>query len=314
MSDARLLSGIEVLAAVVETGSLKRASEVLGLSASGVSRALARLESRLGLRLVERTTRSLRLTEAGARFYAEIVPLSAQIAEAAALLADTKRAVRGRLRVELDPYFSRLVLAPRLAEFLSRYPELDLDLVTTETSGDLVAHGSDCAIRFGEPANASVTARKLLDTRILTVAAPSYLSRCGRPLKPSDLVGHQCIQYRDPQSRRLFDWEFRRDDQVLPVKVAGSLTVNDVGTLLQACTSGAGIAQILELGTRPLLDSGALVELFPDWPGETFPLHAFHLSRHQPSPKVRAFTDFCASLARRITFSEADEQRNLRDA
>jgi DNA-binding transcriptional LysR family regulator len=311
MSDARLLSGIEVLAAIVETGSLKRASQVLGLSDSGVSRALARLESRLGLRLIDRTTRSLRLTESGARFYAEIVPLSAQIAEAAATLADTGRAVRGRLRVELDPYFSRLVLAPRLADFLSRYPELELDLVTTETAGDLVAQGFDCAIRFGEPANAGLMARKLLDTRVLTVAAPRYLSRCGRPPEPAHLVDHQCIQYRDPQSRRLFDWEFRRGDQVLPVKVAGSLTVNDVGTLLEACMSGVGIAQILELGTRSLLESGTLVELFPNWSGETFPLYAFHASRHQPSPKVRALTDFCASLARQITVDEAIEQQSV---
>jgi DNA-binding transcriptional LysR family regulator len=301
MSDARLLSGIEVLVAIVETGSLKRASQVLGLSDSGVSRALARLEARLGMRLIERTTRSLRLTEVGTRFYAEVAPLSAQIAEAATMLADAGRAVRGRLRVELDPYFSRLVFAPRLGEFLSNYPDLELDLVTTETSGDLIAHGFDCAIRFGEPANPSIVARKLLDTRVLTVASPSYLSRHGRPLKPADLVDHQCIQYRDPQSRRLFDWEFRRDDQVIPVKVAGALTVNDVGTLLGACNGGVGVAQILELGTRSLLENGTLVELFPDWLGETFPLYALHPSRHQPPPKVRALTDFCTSLAREIT-------------
>lgn len=301
MSDARLLSGIEVFAAIVETGSLKRAAEVLGLSDSGVSRALARLEARLGVRLIERTTRSLRLTEAGARFHAEVAPLSAQIAEAATTLTDAGRAVRGRLRVELDPYFSRLVFAPRVGEFLSRYPDLELDLVTTETAGDLVALGLDCAIRFGEPANAGLVARKLLDTRVLTVAAPSYLSRNGAPAEPADLLHHQCIQYRDPQSRRLFDWEFRRGDHVIPVKVAGMLTVNDVGTLLGACMGGVGVAQILEFGSRPLLDSGDLVELFPDWPGETFPLHAFHPSRHQPPPKVRALTDFCVSLAREIT-------------
>lgn len=122
MSDARLLSGIEVLVAIVETGSLKRASQVLGLSNSGVSRALARLEARLGMRLIERTTRSLRLTEVGTRFYAEVAPLSAQIAEAATMLADAGRAVRGRLRVELDPYFSRLVFAPGSASSCRTIP------------------------------------------------------------------------------------------------------------------------------------------------------------------------------------------------
>jgi DNA-binding transcriptional LysR family regulator len=300
MVDARLLSGDEVLVAVIETGSFVRAGEALGLSDSGVSRAVARLETRLGVRLIERTTRALRLTEEGARFYAEAAPLLARLGEAAAGLTDGLAAVRGRLRVEMDPFFSRLVFAPQIDQFLSRYPELELDLVATDTPGDLVAHGFDCAIRFGEPAASGLIARKLLDTRILTVAAPSYLEQHGRPVKPADLASHQCIQYRDPQSRRLFAWEFRRGNEVVPVEVSGALTVSDVGTLLAACTAGVGVAQIMALGSRHLLDSGVLVELFPDWPDEFFPLYAYYNSRHQPPTKVRAVTDFCAALARNV--------------
>jgi DNA-binding transcriptional LysR family regulator len=275
-----------------------RAGEVLGLSDSGVSRAVARLEKRLGVRLIERTTRALRLIEEGARFYAEAAPLLARLGEAAAALTDGLAAVRGRLRVEMDPFFSRLVFAPQIDRFLTRFPELELDLVATDIPGDLVAHGFDCAVRFGEPIASGLIARKLLDTRILTVAAPLYLERHGRPTKPADLVGHRCIQYRDPQSRRLFAWEFRRRDEVVPVEVSGTLKVGDVGTLLAACTAGVGVAQIIALGSRHLLDSGALVELFPDWPDEVFPLYTYHLSRHQLPAKVRALTDLCAALAR----------------
>jgi DNA-binding transcriptional LysR family regulator len=298
MVDARLLSGVEVLVAVIETGSFVRAGEALGLSDSGVSRAIARLEKRLGVRLIERTTRSLRLTDDGARFHAEAAPLLARLGEAAAALTDGAAAVRGRLRVEMDPFFSRLVFAPQLDRFLSRYPELELDLVATDMPGDLVAHGFDCAIRFGEPTASGLIARKLLDTRILTVAAPPYLEQHGRPGQPADLASHRCIQYRDPQSRRFFAWEFRRGDEVTPVEVSGALTVGDVGTLLAACTAGVGVAQVMALGSGHLLESGALVELFQDWPDEVFPLYAYYHSRHQPPAKVRALTDFCAKLAR----------------
>ena len=297
MYDARLLSGVSVLVAVVETGSFVRAADALGLSDSGVSRAIARLEARLGVRLLDRTTRSLRLTEEGARFHAEAAPLLVRLSDAAMALTEARHAVRGRLRVEVDPFFSRQVLAPRLGTFLDRYPELSLELVTTEVPGDLVAHGFDLAIRFGPPATGGLITRKLLDTRILTVASPLYLERHGRPARPEDLKAHRCIHFRDPASNKPFAWEFHRERKILPVEVTGAITVTDVGTMLGACVAGIGIAQVMALGSETMLTSGALVELFPDWPGETFPLHAYHPSRHQPAARTKALIDFCQQLA-----------------
>jgi DNA-binding transcriptional LysR family regulator len=296
--DGRLLSGVTAFLAVVEQGSFVRAAETLGLSDSGVSRALARLEGRLGVRLLDRTTRSLRLTDEGARFHAEAAPLLARLADAADAAAQATSVVRGRLRVEVDPFFARLVLAPRLGEFLETYPELMLELITTETAGDLVAHRFDLAIRFGPPSASGAITRKLLDTRILTVAAPAYLERHGRPARPSELRGHRCIHYRDPATGRPFDWEFHQGREILPVEVDGPLILSDVGTMLNACVAGVGIAQVMALGSEPLLAAGALIELFPDWPDETFPLHIYHPSRHQPPAKVEALIGFCAGLAR----------------
>jgi DNA-binding transcriptional LysR family regulator len=291
--DFRLLSGIGVLAAVVSSGSFARAAEALGLSASGVSRAIARLEDRVGTRLLDRTTRSLRLTDEGLQFYEQVGPLLDGLEEATRLAAGASEAVRGRLRVNVDPFFSRLVLAPRLPEFLTRYPMLELEVFTRDTVGELVADGVDVAVRFGPPAVPSLIARKLLDTRILTVAAPAYLDGRGRPTTPSELVDHVCIQFRDPASFRPFEWEFQRGDEVLPVETSGPLLVTDVGTMLGACIAGAGVAQVMALGVQDALQDGRLVELFPDWPGETFPLYALHPSRHHPPAKVRAFIDFC---------------------
>jgi DNA-binding transcriptional LysR family regulator len=290
--DARLVSGIGVLAAVVETGGFAKAAQALGLTQPAVSRAVARLEARVGVRLLDRTTRSVTLTDEGRRFYEHVGPLLGGIEEAAAQAAGSSATVRGRLRVNVDPFFSHLILAPRLGVFLDRYPEITLDFVTSEHIGDLVAGGFDVAIRFGEPAGSSAVARKLIDTRILTVAAPAYLERHGRPADPADLTGHDCIQYRDPLTGQLFQWEFHQAGKILPVATTGRLLLTDVGTMLRVCLAGAGIAQVMALGVRNLLESGRLVELFPDWPDETFPLHALHPSRHLPPAKVRAFMNF----------------------
>src|SRR6267154_1573799 len=291
--DGRILAGVGVLAAAVEGGSFVRAAEALGLSASGVSRAIARLEARLGIRLFDRTTRSLKLTDAGARFYREVGPLLEGIDDAAGAASGSAAVVRGRLRVNVDPFFARLMLAPRLATLTIRYPELELELLTRDEIGDLVAEGVDLALLFGSPPGVSPVARLLLKTRILTVASPNYLARHGRPKVPADLARHACIQFRDPLTGRPFSWEFHRKRNIIKVDVNGPFVMIDAGTMLEACVAGAGVAQVMEFGAMDHLYRGRLVELFPDWPYEIFPLYVFHPSRHHVPAKVRAFIDFC---------------------
>jgi DNA-binding transcriptional LysR family regulator len=208
--DGRLISGAGVLAAVVQGGSFANAADALGLSASGVSRAIARLEGRVGVRLLDRTTRSVHLTDEGARFYESVLPHLDGIEEATVLASGSAKTVRGRLRVNVDPFFSRLVLAPHLAEFCTRYPELQLELLTSYEMGDLFTDGVDVAVRFGPQPASSLVTRLLLETRILTVAPPIYLKQHKRPKIPADLTAHPCIQYRDPLTGRPFQWEFRR--------------------------------------------------------------------------------------------------------
>lgn len=298
--DGRLLSGVGVMAAVVETGNFQRAGDALGLTQSGVSRAIARLEVRIGVRLFDRTPRAVMLTDEGRRFHQSVVPLLIGLDEAATDAAGSAAVVRGRLRVNVDPFFARLVLAPRLGKFLAAYPELSVEIVGRDRLGDLVADGFDAAVRFGEPEPSALVARRLLETRVLTCAAPSYLATHGRPAHPRDLGArrHECIHYLDPVTGRPFHWEFHRGRQKLRVAISGRLTVNNVGTMLGACAAGHGVAQILALGTEDLLCRGKLIELFPDWPDERFPLYAFHLSRHVPPAKVRAFLDFVVGSVR----------------
>lgn len=295
--DGRLLAGVSVLAAVVEAGSFAKAAGLLGLTPSGVSRAVARLENRVGVRLLDRTTRSLRLTAEGGRFYEDVIPHLEGIEDAAGAASGSASQVRGRLRINVDPFFSGLVLAPHLPAFCRKYPELEIEIYTRESIGDLVSDGMDLAVRFGPQPTSSMVARLLLETRILTVAAPSYLERHGRPERPEDLVNHACIQFRDPQTGHPFEWEFQRGRAVMPVVTKGPLLLTDVNTMLTTCLAGAGIAQVMALGVTGYLDTGQLQELFPDWPGEVFPLYAIHPSRKNPAARVRAFIDFCLEMS-----------------
>ncbi|HEY6774478.1 MAG TPA: LysR family transcriptional regulator [Oxalicibacterium sp.] len=297
--DERILNGMGVLSAIIDSGSFAGAGGILEMSQSGVSRAVARLEARLGIRLFDRTTRSVTLTDEGRRFYEQIAPLLAGLEEAATDAAQGTAAVRGRLRVNVDPHFSRLVLGPRLGAFLEAHPALRLEIVTRDQLGDMIGDGFDLAVRFGPPQSSSLIARKLLETRVVTVAAPGYLRRHGRPQKPEELRSsqHICLQFRNAQTGRAFEWEFHRGRKKVVLEPKGQLMLNDAGTLLSVCQSGHGVAQIFELGSEHLLADGRLVNLFPDWPDEHYPLHALYPSRHHVPAKTRAFLDFVASLS-----------------
>lgn len=297
-----LLAGFELLRAVVETGSFVAAGERIGLTQSGTSRAVARLEAQVGVRLFDRNARAVALTDEGRRFHAQVAPLVAQLADAIEGAAGTAGHVRGKLRVHVDVFFARYVLASRIDRFLARYPDLEVELVTREHTSqqDLVAGGFDVAVRFDQPAVTSLVARRLLQTRILTCASPAYVARRGRPRHPRDLAGdHECILFVDPNTGLPYDWDFHHGARRLRrVAVHGRLIVNDVATALGACLAGHGIAQLMELGTEELRASGQLVELFPRWRDELFPLYAFHPSRHLPPAKVRAFLDFVIDSTR----------------
>ncbi len=295
--DGRILSGVSVLVAVVEGGSFVKGAELIGITDSGVSRAISRLETRLGVRLLDRTTRAVSLTDEGRRFYEEVKPHLNAIEDAALVASGAASVVRGRLKVDIDPFFLPLVLAGRLGAFCERYPELAIEFVTSEHVGDLVSDRIDLAIRFGQSHFSTLVSRKLIEAPILTLASPRYLERYGKPAHPSDLTAHRCLQFLDFHTGRPFEWEFIRGDESIEVPTSGPLTFTDPKTMLEECFAGTGIAQVIGWGVVPALARGALIDLFPDWHGERFPLFAFHPSRRHPPAKVRAFIDFCVEIA-----------------
>jgi DNA-binding transcriptional LysR family regulator len=297
MFDTRLLTGVGVLAAVTEAGNFARAAEMLSLTPSGVSRAVARLEARVGVRLFDRNPREVSLTEEGRRFHEQVMPLLAGLDEAAAEAAGAAALVRGRLRVSVDPWFARMVLAAGLQRFLARYPLLLLDFSTSNYREEMMT-GVDVAVRFGPPDASSLIVRKLLETPILTVAAPAYLERHGQPQSPHDLVHHEALLFRDPQTGLPFPWEFHRGGEIVKVKVSSRLVLDDPSVAVTACVAGQGIFQSLAIGLAPFLARGDLVPILPEWSEELYPLYAYHPSRHLPPAKVRAFLDFIQEIAK----------------
>jgi len=294
--DTRLLTGIGVLAAVTEAGNFARAAEMLGLTPSAVSRAVARLEGRVGVRLFDRNPREVSLTEEGRRFHTQVMPLLAGLEEAATEAAGAAAVVRGRLRVSVDPWFARMVLASKLQQFLVRYPLLSVDLSTSNYREEMMT-GVDVAVRFGPPDESSLIVRRLLETRILTVALPAYLEKHGEPRSPQDLVHHEALLFRDPQTGLPFAWEFRRGGEVHEVKVSSRLVMDDPSVAISACLAGQGIFQSLAIGIEPFLSRGELVQILPEWSEELYPLCAYHPSRHLPPAKVRALLDFIQEIA-----------------
>jgi len=296
--DRHSLDGLGVLGAVVGAGSFVGAGEALGLTQSAVSRAIARLEYRVGVRLFRRTARSISLTDEGSRFYQSVAPHMAAIKDATIEAGGSSTTVRGRLRVNVDAGIGYSVLAPRLQPFLAQHPELSLEIAVRDRMGNLVREGFDVSVRFGRPEPSALKSRLLMRTRVIACASPEYLERCGVPRVPRDIEKHQCILMRDSSTGSHFGWEFVRGRKAVAVNARGQLMVNEVGSLLAACLGGQGIAQMFELYSRELLADGRLVQVLPEWAEETYPLYAYHHSAQLMSAKVRAFLDFVVALTR----------------
>lgn len=296
--DRRSLDGIGVLGAVVEAGSFVRAGEALGLTQSAVSRAVARLEDQIGVRMFRRTARSISLTDEGRRFYESVAPHLAAIVDATTEAGGSSSRVRGRLRVNVDGGIGQFVLTPRFQPFLAQHPDLAVEIAVRDRMGDLVRDGFDVSVRFGLPEPSALKARLLMRTRVVTCASPAYVARHGLPRRPRDIEKHSCVLMRDPTTGTHFGWEFMRGKKVVPVNVSGQLMVNETGSLLAACLGGHGITQLLELYARDLLADGRLVPVLPEWAEETYPLYAYHHSARLQSAKVRAFLEFVVALTR----------------
>ena len=289
---------IEVFVRVVEAGSFSAAARALRMTPSAVSKLIARLEARLGARLVSRSTRKLQLTPEGTAFYDSGLRILSDMA-AAEREAAAGAAPRGRLRVNTYVPFGVHRLIPLLPRFLERYPEISVDLVLTDSVIDLMAERADVAIRAGPLGESRLVARKLGQSPVVVVAAPSYLEAQGKPLTPADLDGHNRMGFGFV--RHIDGWPFvDAEGRAVMVPITGNTLVSDGEAMRLMTLAGAGISRLARWHVAADIAAGRLVALLEDFnPGDEEATHAVYVGqgRHLPA-RVRAFLDFLAETVR----------------
>jgi DNA-binding transcriptional LysR family regulator len=285
------LAALQVFAQVVESGSFAKAAERLNLSTSAASRQVAELEAHLQARLLNRTTRRVSLTESGRAFYERSVQLLADLEEAEQEAARAAVVPRGTIRLTTSVNFGVRHLAPAIAAFAARHPEVRFDVSLSDRIVDLVEEGFDLAIRIGGPGSENLVARKLGETRVVPCAAPAYLAARGAPRVPEDLERHNCFTYEYVTPRNL--WRFRDPSgRERAVRVSGSLHSNNGDLLAEAAARGAGIVFEPAFIVGPDVRAGRLVPLLQDFEPAPIPIYAVYPSRKHLSAKVRLFVDF----------------------
>ncbi|MEQ4254480.1 LysR family transcriptional regulator [Pseudomonas syringae] len=282
--------------AVVNARGFREAARLSGKSASGLSDAIRRMEARLGVRLLNRTTRSVAPTEAGVRLMERIVPALGEVESALDVVNDFRDRPSGTLRLNVPVSAARLVLPSIITPFLQTYPDIRLEVVTEESFVDMLAAGCDAGIRYDERLEQDMIAVPIGPRfqRFATAASPAYLQARGRPEHPRDLLAHACLRGKFP-SGVIPLWEYERDGDIVKVDPAGPLTVRIGGAFdltVQAAIDGLGVVHLFEDWLRPHLDSGALEPILePWWQRFTGPYLYYPGRRYLPSP-LRAFIDF----------------------
>lgn len=281
---------------VAELGSFTRAADLLEVNKATVTTHVAQLESHLGVRLLERTTRRLSLTADGAAFLEHAKRILGELADAEAELGRSRTVARGRLRAEMTAATARIVVLPRLPRLLAAHPELEVVISMHDEPVDLVESGIDVALRIGPLADTSYVARKLHDLRWMTCASPAYLARRGEPLVPADLATHDCLGLYSLRDRRPFDWVFRLDGAEAFVSPRGPLALTNPESLVDAAIGGIGIVQIVDVLAAEAIAGGRLVPVLAAFDrSDRTPISIVYPQRRHLSAKVRAFVDFAAT-------------------
>lgn len=283
---------LKAFAAVAEAASFSRAARHLGVSPSALSQTLRGLEERLGVRLLNRTTRSVGPTEAGERLLDRLRPLFAEFDQAVQEVNRFRDTPAGRLRITVPRLAAALFVGPMLGRFHRAHPGVELEVVVDDTITDIVAGRFDAGIRLGETLERDMVAVPLTGVlELAAVASPDYLAEHGVPATPADLARHRCIRFRWPGGGDLYRWEFERDGRGFEAAVEGPLVVSDTQLMLQAALGGVGIAYMLDCQVRPDIEAGRLQRVLRDWSPRFPGFYLYHPGRRQMPPALRAFIE-----------------------
>jgi LysR family transcriptional regulator, regulator for bpeEF and oprC len=286
------LRTLAIFVKVAEKRSFVRAATDLGITQSGVSNAIKRLENQLGTPLLVRTTRRVGLTEDGAAFFERCRQALAAIDEAEHVLKRAQLKPSGTLRIDVPLAFGRIKLVPLLRGFQLDYPDVRLRITFTDRYIDLIEEGVDVAVRFGALQDSSLIARRLTTTQFNAAASPAYLKKYGRPKTPDDLEKHNCLSFAWRDTRQTRDWRFTVGGSEVRVTPIGTMTFTEGAALCQAAIDGCGIAQLHNYYLDTAFARGMLVPLLEDFKPKADPISLVYPQTRHLTPNVRAFVDF----------------------
>lgn len=289
------VSALRLFCRVARTASFTAAGKEIGLSQPSVSRVISKLEKDLGVALFVRSTHAVKLTEAGEDYLARIDPILVALEEANHMVRGDGT-LKGRLRVGAATSFAVREIIPRMTAFLDRHPELQVDLVLTDSRQDLIDQAIDVALRFGPLADSTLIARKLGETPRLIAASPAYLEKAGTPTVPAELAGHQVIL--GPSGMGSTGWSFTKNGKSSSVRVEGQLMVNVNEAATASALAGMGIISTALWGCRSEIESGRLVQILPDWDIGAVEVNAVLSGGRNAKPSARAFADYLVTSFR----------------
>ncbi|MFB2642946.1 LysR substrate-binding domain-containing protein [Shewanella bicestrii] len=283
-------SALPIFVSVVECGSFSAAGQKLGLSKSAISKRITQLEQHLGIQLLQRTTRSLSLTDAGARYFEYIRPAVQLTQEGLDAISELQQTPKGNLRISVPMVFGRLYIAPLIAEFLKRYPDIQLQMQMDDKTTDLISGGFDLAIRIGELPDSSLIARKIAPCLSVICASPAYLAQHGLPMVPSELTQHNCLFYSYFQDG--VEWSFLSPDGMQRIQPKGNYQVNNSDAIHLACLDGLGIANLPRFIVESDLQAGRLQTILTDFPLPEHGIYAVYPQRKYLPTKVKVLIEF----------------------
>jgi len=296
---------LTAFAAVAERRSFARAAAQVGVSRSRLSQHLRALEERLGVRLLNRTTRSVSVTEAGIQLLTRVRPALEELKTATGDLDAYRNTAIGLLRLVVQPPVARLLIGPMLRRFLTEYPGVRLDVSVVKALDDITRQGFDAGIRFGEQVERDMIAMRVLgEARFLVVGSPDYLARHSAPKTPRDLKHHDCIRARLPNGT-IFGWQFEKNGKSIQANIEGRLIVDDIDLSIRAALDGVGLAYLLYDYIAPYVESGALAPLLEDWSPRLSGFYLYHPTRRQVSGPLQALIAFLKAEAKRRGITES---------
>jgi DNA-binding transcriptional LysR family regulator len=307
---ANQFSQLSAFVAVAEHRNFTKAATHLGLSTPSLSQTVRSLETRLGVRLLNRTTRSVALTAAGARLLADMQPLLEGIDKAVDAVNQFRDTPMGCLRLTASRFAAVMIVGPLIGSFLTEYPDIRIELFVDDSQSDIVSGRFDAGVRWGERIDKDMIAVRVGGGfRLIPVASPAYLAHHPRPNTPKDLRAHRCIYYRHTWNGEIYRWMFEKDGEQIEVAVEGAFIVNDMDLALGAARDGLGIAYVPEATARPSIEDGRLVPLLDDWCRAELDFFLYYSSRRQMPLPLQTLIAFIRKHASRGAGAKGSDER-----